>query len=101
MDVLYVVSSLKSSIQNKLDQLTGKKENFSSTGSGILVAIFGLLWLVCISLIILGLWIRLVLIASKCSALEGLFAFFCTSLYCFYKLGSLIELNCKPSNVVV
>ena len=97
MDIVYVFSSLKSPIADKLNQVLGKKEAFG--GSSVLGAVFGLLWLICVVLAGLGLWIRMVVIASRCSAMEGVFAFFLTSFYCFFKLGSLIDLSCKQSIV--
>lgn len=93
MDITYLYSSLKSPFEDKLNQVLGKKEAFG--GKSVLSGILGLLWLICVFLAVFGLWIRIVVIASQCSAIEGVFAFFLTSLYCFYKLGSLIDLSCK------
>jgi len=44
-------------------------------------------------------WVRLVINAFKCSNMEGASAIFFYPLYKIWKLGSLIEANCKSGSI--
>jgi|UniRef100_A0A6C0BP05 hypothetical protein len=83
-----------------LSNLT-KKEKFStkehfkeSTGGGVLVFFILLLFVIYMMAMIVT-WVRLVFIASSCSIGEGVAAFFVTSTYTLWKMGTLIQNDCK------
>lgn len=85
-----------------LSNLT-KKEKFStkehfkeSTGGGVLLFFILLLFVIYMIAMIVT-WIRLIFIASSCSIGEGVAAFFVTSTYTLWKMGTLIQKDCKKS----
>lgn len=82
-----------------LDLLSGnKKENFSTKSSGNgggVFAFFLLLIIITYIVVMIVTWIRLVMKASTCSIFEGIGAFFFTSLYTLWKMGTLVGKDCN------
>lgn len=75
-----------------------QKEKFSTKSSGNGGGVFAfLLLLIVITYIVAMLitWIRLVMKASTCGILEGVAAFFFTSLYSMWKMGTLVSKDCN------
>ena len=77
-------------------------EKFTSEGkvaenSSVVSSLFGLILTVLFCCLFIYIWIRTVVIAHECSLGDSICAFFFTSIYCFYKLGTLIRAHCaKP-----
>ena len=75
-----------------------KKETFSTKSSGNgggVFAFFLLLVIVTYIVAIIITWIRLVMKASTCSIFEGVAAFFFTSIYSMWKMGTLVGKDCN------
>jgi hypothetical protein len=75
-----------------------KKENFSTKSSGNGSGVFAFFLLLVIITYIVAMiitWIRLVMKASTCSIFEGVAAFFFTSIYSMWKIGTLIGKDCN------
>ena len=75
-----------------------EKENFSTKSSGNgggVLAFFLLLMIITYIVAMLITWIRLVMKASTCGIFEGVAAFFFTSLYSMWKMGTLIGKDCN------
>jgi hypothetical protein len=86
-------------ISTAIKMLSGeKKENFSTKSSGNgggVLAFFLLIIIITYIVAMLVTWIRLVMKASTCSIFESLVAFFFTSLYSMWKMGSLVGKDCN------
>lgn len=80
-----------------------EKEKFSTTSSsennfGGVLAFFFLFTIISYLVAMLITWVRLVLKASTCGILEGITAFFLTSIYTSWKMGTLIGKDCTFVN---
>lgn len=88
-------------IQKAVDLLSGNKTtesfNTSSSAGGGVLAFFFLLMIITYIVAMLITWIRLVMKASSCSIGEGVAAFFLTSIYSMWKMGTLIGKDCNFS----
>lgn len=96
-----IINMAPSPLKTAVDLLSGKKttEKFStssSAGGGVL-AFFFLLMIITYIVAMLITWIRLVMKASTCSIGEGVAAFFLTSIYSMWKMGTLIGKDCNFS----
>lgn len=82
-----------------LDVSSTTKENFStkSSGDGGVLAFFALVGVITYLVAMLVTWIRLVLKASTCGIGEGVAAFFVTSIYTMWKVGTLVGKDCNLS----
>ena len=91
LEAVNLISSVN--LSNKKTQ-----ENFTtkSSGSGVF-AFFMLLVIITYLVAMLITWIRLVLKASTCGIGEGVVAFFMTSIYTMWKMGTLVGKDCNLS----
>ena len=61
--------------------------------------ILGLIFTILFCCFFIYIWIRTIIIAYECSLGDSICAFFFTSIYCFYKLGTLIRAHCAKPEV--
>lgn len=72
-----------------------KKEKFTEEKSSGLYENTMLILTIIYLLVILVLWVRVVISAFQCGAMEGFSSVIFPSLYSLYKFGDLIKLSCN------
>ena len=99
-DLIYALKFAVEQIKEIANSNDNPNEKFTSEKKvveyfKVIKSIFGLILTILISCLFIYIWIRTVLIAYECSLGDSIFAFLFTSIYCIFKLGTLIRINCK------
>lgn len=98
VEAVNVLSNLESitNLNKKTQENFTTKKSKKSSGSGVF-AFFMLLIVITYLVAMLITWIRLVLKAATCGIGEGVAAFFLTSIYTMWKMGTLVGKDCNLS----